>query len=158
MSNERTVIHSQLIATQHRNLLLPNTAIAEIVRYTAPEPVDNAPAWLLGIMQWRGLRIPVISYELAVGENAAQPGSDARLAILNGVHSGAALQFYAVVIRNNPRLLKIARDDIRQENGGEHDKFQLQQVVVNNITAIIPDLAALEQLVRNAGVQTERIH
>lgn len=158
MSNERTVIHSQLIATQHRHLLLPNTAIAEIVRYTAPEPVSDAPAWLLGTLQWRGLRIPVISYELATGENATKPGSNARLAILNGVHSGAALQFYAVVIRNNPRLLKIARDDIRQEGGGDHDKFQLQQVVINNVTAIIPDLAALEQLVRNAGIQTERIH
>ena len=158
MSNQRTVIHSQLIATQHRNLLLPNTAIAEIVRYAAPEPVDNAPAWLLGTMQWRGLRIPVISYELAAGENTTEPGSEARLAILNGVHSGAALQFYAVVIRNNPRLLKVVRDDIRQESGSDHGKFQLQQVVVNNITAIIPDLAALEQLVCNAGIQTERIH
>ena len=58
MPSERAVIHSQLNATQHRNLLLPNTAIAEIVRYAALQPVDNAPEWLLGTMRWRGLRIP----------------------------------------------------------------------------------------------------
>ena len=158
MSNQRTVIHSQLIATQNRNLLLPNTAIAEIVRYTAPQCVDNAPDWLLGTMVWRGLRIPVVSYERAAGEFAADIDNGARLAVLNGVHSGAALKFYAVVIRSNPRLLKVLRDDIRKESGGDHDKFQLQQVMVNNITAIIPDLAALEQLICSAGTQTERVH
>lgn len=158
MPNERTVIHSQLIATQNRNLLLPNTAIAEIVRYAEPQPVDNAPEWLLGTMVWRGLRIPVVSYERASGEAATEPGSGARLAVLNGVHSGALLQFYAVVIRNNPRLLKVLRDDIRKESGSDHEKFQLQQVIVNNVTAIIPDLAALEQLICNAGIQTERVH
>jgi chemosensory pili system protein ChpC len=158
MSNESMAIHSQLIATQNRNLLLPNTAIAEIVRYTEPQPADNAPDWLLGSMVWRGLRIPVVSYERASGEAATAYDSSARIAVLNGVHSGAALQFYAVVIRNNPRLLKVLRDDIRKESGGDRNKFQLQQVMVNNITAIIPDLAALEQLICSAGNQTERVH
>lgn len=158
MSNEATVIHSQLIAMQRLNLLLPNTAIAEIVRYATPQAVGNAPEWLLGTMLWRGLRIPVVSFERASGEVAAEPGSGARLAVLNGVHNGAALQFYAVVIRNNPRLLKVLRDDIRKESGGDHDKLQLQQVTVNNITAIIPDLAALEQLICNAGIQTQHVH
>jgi len=158
MSSERAVIHSQLLATQNQNLLLPNTAIAEIVRYAAPQAVDNAPDWLLGTMVWRGLRIPVVSYERAAGEAATEYDSGARIAVLNGVHSGAALQFYAVVIRNNPRLLKVLRDDIRKDSGGDRDKFQLQHVSVNNITAIIPDLAALEQLICNAGIQTERVH
>ncbi len=158
MSDEHTVIHSQLIATQSRNLLLPNTAIAEIVHYTAPQPADNAPEWLLGTMVWRGLRIPVLSYERASGEAATEYDSRARIAVLNGVHSGAALQFYALVIHNNPRLLKVLRDDIRKVGGGDQDKFQLQQVTVNDVTATIPDLAALEQLISSAGIQTERVH
>jgi len=158
MSNETTVIHSQLIATQHRSLLLPNTAVAEIVRYAAPQPVDNTPDWLLGTIVWRGLRVPVVSYERASGEAATEPDSAARIAILNGVHSGTTLQFYAIVIRANPRLLKLVRDDLRKEGGGDRDKFQLQQVVVRDITATIPDLAALEQLICNAGIQTERVH
>lgn len=158
MANQSTVIHSQLIATRSRNLLLPNTAIAEIVRYAAPQPVDTAPEWLLGTMVWRGLRIPVVSYELAAAEAAAEYDNRARIAILNGVHSGAALQFYAIVIRDNPRLLKVLRGDIRKESGADREKFQLQQVVVKDVMATIPDLAALEQLISNAGIQTERVH
>ena len=74
MSNESTVIHSQLVATQTRNLLLPNTAIAEIVRYTEPQPADDAPDWLLGTMVWRGLRIPVglIVRHIAQGQTVAE--------------------------------------------------------------------------------------
>ena len=158
MSNESTVIHSQLIATQSRSLLLPNTAIAEIVRYAAPQPADHAPVWMLGTMVWRGLRIPVVSYERASGEAVTEYDSHARIAVLNGVHSGAALQFYAIVIRNNPRLLKILRDDVRKESGGDREKFQLQQVIVNDISAIIPDLAALELLICSAGIKTEHVH
>jgi len=159
MSSESAVIHSQLIATQSRSLLLPNTAIAEIVRYTEPQPAaDPAPDWLLGTMVWRGLRIPVVSYERASGEAVAEYDSSARIAVLNAVHSGAALQFYAIVIRHNPRLLKVLRDDIRKESGADREKFQLQQVVVKDITATIPDLAAFEQLISDAGIQTERVH
>jgi chemosensory pili system protein ChpC len=143
MTSTRTMIHSQLITTQSRSLLLPNTAIAEIVHYAAPQPVDDAPDWLLGTMVWRGLRIPVVSYERASGDVSMEYDNRARIAVLNGVHSGAALQFYAFVISNNPRLLKVSRDDVRKQGGGDRDKFQLQQVVVNNITAII---------------QTERVH
>jgi chemosensory pili system protein ChpC len=158
MTSARTTIHSQLLTTQSRSLLLPNTAIAEIVHYATPQLVDNAPDWLLGTMVWRGLRIPVVSYERASGDVSMQYDKRARIAVLNGVHSGAALQFYAFVISNNPRLLKLSRDDVRKQDGGDRDKFQLQQVVVNNITAIIPDLAALEQLICDAGMQTERVH
>ena len=158
MSSESAVIHSQLIATQSRSLLLPNTAIAEIVRYTEPQPANPAPDWLLGTMVWRGLRIPVVSYERASGEAVTEYDSSARIAVLNGVHSGAALQFYAIVIRNNPRLLKVLRDDICKESGADREKFQLQQVVVKDVTATIPDLAAFEQLISDAGIQTERVH
>lgn len=158
MSSESTVIHSQLIATQARSLLLPNTAIAEIVRYTPPQPADHGPEWLLGTMVWRGLRIPVVSYERAAGDAAAEYDSRARIAILNGVHSGTALQFYAIVIRDNPRLLKVLRGDIRKESGADREKFQLQQVVVKDTPAIIPDLAALEHLLSSAGIQTEHLH
>jgi chemosensory pili system protein ChpC len=158
MPSETTVIHSQLIATENRSLLLPNTAVAEIVRYAEPQPVDSAPDWLLGTIVWRGLRVPVLSYERAAGEVASAPDNTARIAILNGVHSGAALQFYAIVIRSNPRLLKVVRDDLRKDGGGDRDKFQLQQVVVRDVPATIPDLAALEQLICKAGIQTERVH
>lgn len=158
MARTGSVIHSQLITTGQQVLLLPNTAVAEIVHYSAPQPADNAPEWLLGTMEWRGLRLPVISFERAAGESPSDVGTGQRIAVINGVHNDDSLQFYALVIDGNPRLINVGAESISKSADGESARLQLQQVTVNNIAAVIPDLSALEQLITRQGVRSERVH
>lgn len=160
MAHTNAVIHSQLINTRHQVLLVPNTAIAEIVYYTTPEPMDNTntPEWLLGAIKWRGLNVPVVSYESATGGELGDVDTTQRIAVINGVHSDTALQFYAIVIQGNPRLINVAPENINSHTGGEIYKFQLQHVIVNNIVAVIPDLRALEQMITQEGLRSEGVH
>lgn len=159
MANKNTVIHSQLITAGQHVLLVPNTAVAEIVHYTDPQPADNAPDWLLGTMEWRGLRLPVISFQHAAGDASGEPGATRRIAVINGVHNDNSLQFYAMVIEGNPRLVNIGAESISTRADGESAQLQLQQVTVNDvIDAVIPDLSALEQLITREGVRSERVH
>lgn len=158
MALKSSVIHSQLITTGQQVLLLPNTAVAEIVHYSAPQPADNAPDWLLGTMEWRGLRLPVISFERAAGDTPGETGAGQRIAVINGVHNDNSLQFYALVIEGNPRLVNVGAESISTSADGESARLQLQQVTVNNIAAVIPDLGALEQLITREGVRSERVH
>ena len=44
-------------------ILLPNSAVGEILNFTSPEPFKQGPAWLLGEIAWRGWQVPVINYE-----------------------------------------------------------------------------------------------
>ena len=46
-------------------ILLPNSAVGEILNFTSPEPFKQGPAWLLGEIAWRGWQVPVINYEQA---------------------------------------------------------------------------------------------
>lgn len=158
MAIKSNVIHGQLISTNSAVLLVPNTAVAEIVHYVEPQASDGAPQWLLGSIEWRGLRIPLVSFERAVGDDAPSPGAENRVAVLNGVSSGDALRFFAVVIHGNPRLVNVARDSIQQTGEGDRSRLSLQRVTVNDVAASIPDLESLEALIRSAGVRSERMH
>ena len=49
-------IRGLMIAVTNGRVLLPNANVTEIITYSTPEPIDNAPAWLLGRTRWRGWR------------------------------------------------------------------------------------------------------
>ena len=65
MAKKTQYIHSQMLALSGDPLVLPNTAVAEIINYVEPTPVKDAPDWLLGTLDWRGYRIPLLSLEQA---------------------------------------------------------------------------------------------
>ena len=54
MSESTNIIRGVLIQVAEARLLLPNATIAEVLSYADPEPVADAPDWLLGRMRWRG--------------------------------------------------------------------------------------------------------
>ncbi|CAK0780657.1 chemosensory pili system protein ChpC [Gammaproteobacteria bacterium] len=41
-------------------LLIPNTAVAEIIGYQEPSQPAQAAPWLLGFQTWRGLPLPIL--------------------------------------------------------------------------------------------------
>ncbi len=95
-------LRTQLIPLRDGRLILPNTAIAEIVPYIEPEPLEHAPSFLLGRVSWRGHGIPLTSFEAACG--AAVPALNPRacLAVLNTLNGNAALPFFAVLTQEIP--------------------------------------------------------
>ena len=56
------IIRGVLIQVAEARLLLPNATIAEVLSYADPEPVANAPDWLLGRIRWRGWQLPLVAF------------------------------------------------------------------------------------------------
>lgn len=50
-----------LLPLSDRALLVPNVALAELIPYRAPQASPGLPAWLLGQIAWRDLRLPLLS-------------------------------------------------------------------------------------------------
>jgi len=46
--NDQRDIRGVLITVTQGRLLLPNASVAEVITYSEPEPVGDAPEWLLG--------------------------------------------------------------------------------------------------------------
>src|SRR3546814_6471524 len=55
-------IRGVLIQVGGARLLLPNATNSEVLSYADPEPVENAPEWLLCRIRWRGWQLPLVSF------------------------------------------------------------------------------------------------
>lgn len=150
-------IRTLIIPMQGRNLLLPNVAVAEVVPYMRPRPVDDAPEWLLGTISWRGLNIPLVSYDGLYGTDSAGGIGQARIAVLNTVRQDSRLPFYALVTAGIPQLKRVNADQL-QETPAELSTGALSQVQVGDVQAVIPDLEALESAVAQQWAKSGAKH
>ncbi|MFN2309122.1 MAG: chemotaxis protein CheW [Gammaproteobacteria bacterium] len=146
LTTVQDTLRALIIPMGARNLLLPNVAVAEIVPYVRATAVPDAPDWLLGALNWRGVRIPLISYDgLYDLDNPGEYGR-ARIAVLNTLHVDSGLSFYAVVTSGIPQLKRVNAETL-QETAAEAGTDVLSQVQLGDLQAVVPDLAALESKV-----------
>jgi len=138
-----------LLPLSDRILLLPSAAVAEVIRYPGkPEPVNNAPAWLLGRINWRGLELPLVSFEAASGK--LLPSQGRQMAVLNLSSGQGALKFYALLLQGFPRPLRV--DEQLPCSDAPLLPLELSAVsLANGKIGKIPNLPALEQQLLSVG-------
>lgn len=141
-------VRSLLVPLRDRTLLVPNIAIAELIPWQTLAPVDAAPDWLMGILNWRGYELPVISFEAVRGD--ARPGVDGQMhiAVMNSVKGEQGVPFYALVTAGIPHLARVGEGDLQQTGAFDSAAAngELARVQLEDQRAIIPDLDALETL------------
>ncbi len=158
MAKKIIYIHSQMLAIENGLLILPNTAIAEIVHYSEPTPVDNLPQWLLGTMEWRGIRIPLLSLEHAMGNDLPVLAANNHIAIINCLNSDKSLNFYGIITIGLPRLVNINENKLSPSTKEANNPLILSNVVVNKSETMIPNLDAIESLVKETGLDNSKIN
>ncbi len=142
--HSKDTLHCLLIPLQEIKILLPNTAVAEVVSYVLPEPAENAPDWLLGTIVWRDEKVPLISFELACGI-ANQENSARRIAVLNTLNGNSRLPYIALLVDGIPQLRLIQESSIVvTEKDGETDVIAAS-IELPDGEVVIPDLDRLEQ-------------
>lgn len=143
MARVNEEVASLLIPMVARPMLLPNVTVAEIVGWEQPERREGDPDWMLGVFNWRGVDVPVVSLELMNDPEEEEGFSGSRIAVLNGV--GKSKQdFYAVCVQGIPRLVRVYPAEIGGEENVSAPAFDMM-VTVNGEKAIIPDLSYVEE-------------
>jgi chemosensory pili system protein ChpC len=137
--NAQRDIRGVLITVTNGRLLLPNANVAEVITFSDPEAVENAPDWLLGRVRWRGWRLPLISFSRMAGWSLKALGNNPKL------------PFFAVLSQGFPRLVTVnsttlaASHDMKDLPLGVHSR-----VTLNDDPASVPDLMSLELLIQKA--------
>lgn len=154
MADNPEILSCVTIPVSDRQLLLPNVSIAEIVDYAKPETQSGGPNWLHGYLDWRGLKLPVVSYEGANGGDAAPPpeGHRGRIAVLNTISEHhERLPFLALVTRGIPRQAKVEESQLKVKEGAETGPADLMVVEFEGESLTIPSLEYLEKLAAEAA-------
>ena len=141
-SGRRTSLTGLLLPLSDRSLVLPNVAVAELIGYQACTPAPDQPAWLLGWIDWRSQRLPLLSFEAACG-GQTQVGERARIVVLNAL-GGTSRSFFALLVQGIPRSCKL--DSQLNYVDVPLGTLELAAVQVGEQVARVPDLVALEGL------------
>ena len=137
-----------------RSLLVPNTAVAELVAWQLPAEVPGGVRQddgLIGSISWRGQQLPLVSFEVLGGEAEPDVTETARIAIFNRLDPSAGLEFYAALLQGIPRSLQVdsrlcsSHEPLRN---GESAAVQLDGRLL-----FIPDLEGLEHKLIRARLQ-----
>ena len=146
-NNRRNTLTGLLLPLSDRSLVLPNVAVAELIGYQACTPLPGQPAWLLGWIDWRSQRLPLLSFEAACG-GQTQVGERARIVVLNAL-GDTGLRYLAVLLQDIPRSCKL--DSQLNYVDVALGRLELAAVQVGEQVARVPDLPGLEQLLQTAG-------
>lgn len=127
-------------------VLVPSTTMAEVITFAPPEPVVDAPDWLLGRVAWRGWRLPVLAFSVLGGVSASEVTDNTRVAVLKAVHGHARLPYFGVLTQGFPRLTLIFEESlVADAAGADLPTGVREQVRVHDEPAWIPDLEQIEQ-------------
>lgn len=144
-------IRGVMVPVTDGRVLLPNATVAEVISYTQPEHIPNAPSWLLGRLPWRGWRLPLFSLPMLVGSATEENRANARVTVLKAIGGRAGLPFIALLAQGFPRLVTITQELlIPSSDESPHAPGVHSEVLVRDDRAIIPDLDAIEQMVVQA--------
>lgn len=143
-----------LMPFQGFNLLIPNTAVAEVIGYEAPRSLEQTPAWLRGFIAWRGRNVPVVSLETLLGLSEGVPSSHSRVIIFNALGAGKTLPFLAMIAQGIPRLHALKEENLHYAPGErKQETGVLVRLLVDGNPVVVPDLEQLEKMLNQIGVR-----
>jgi len=143
--HSKDTMHCLLMTLQEIKILLPNTAVAEVIDHVSPEPVENAPDWLLGTISWRDVSVPLLSFEMISGLGNQQQNTSGRIAVLNTLNGNPDLPYIALLIQGIPQLRLVQEANIIVTEADRETDLVAASMDFFGESVLIPDLDRLEQ-------------
>lgn len=142
----RGVVHCLTIPLNNETALLPNSAIAEVIGFKEPSPIDDAPEWFFGYIDWREKRVPFISFEAVSGKELAAAKKNSRIAILNTLNGNAQIPYIGILSQGIPSLAIVQEHALEDKENAEQGRQAVGAYVeVGGSEALIPNIDEMEQ-------------
>ena len=141
-------LYSLLAPLANGRIIFPRSCVAEIIGSSGISEVAGAPAWLLGIVQWNGRELPVISFEGACHREVPESGRRSRIAVFAALTDKLRCGYLGILTQGFPQLVRLNPDVLEVDNAPEYsdDEPVLCQLRMMNERPVIPDLERLEEM------------
>lgn len=149
MSEAGSEIYSLLVPLANGRLLVPRACVAEIAGYQVPATMVGAPPWYLGLVNWNGRQVPLVSFEGMCGQPTPAITPRSRLLVLHALGDRVDAGAYALVSQGFPQLVRVSAEVIQPDMSAavpEGDPVVCRVRMLNE-TPWIPDLERLEVMI-----------
>jgi chemosensory pili system protein ChpC len=147
MIQTQQTLRSFIIPLQNGQAILPNSLMVEVLPFATPLKVENAPAWIVGIMLWRARNVPLVSLERLVYETDPKTEAHARIIMINALQGDPGLSYFGLLSKDAPRLINLERTEIVPEQVTQLQPPRLgvlNWVRIREQATFIPDIDAIE--------------
>lgn len=136
-------------------LMLPNTVIAEVTEYRDPVKAANVPEWMLGMISWRGVSVPVIAFEKLLGQEQTILSEETRFIVCNTLRGNSRIPFIAMKVEGIPHLVQVDNSMLEYDK----DVQQTEPVVeaylrLQGESVIVPNIDVIERMLEHLGITT----
>jgi len=145
------IIHCMLAPTEEDVLLLPTSVLAEVVDFQQPSPMNEAPPWLIGQIEWDKRQVPVFSFFALI--NGGDPGelsSRAKIMVIKSLSKSGRVPYLGVLLSDLPRMTYVKEFDLEQTGDKSKSLGVFKRIRLEDQDAIIPDLDRLTHLITHA--------
>lgn len=140
---EMTAIRCMQLPLLNMQLLLPNSAVAEIIGYSVPEDRGENSGWFHGLIPWRGVKVPVISVEHMCQMETVEAGARTRIAVVYNPRIDDALPYLGLILQDIPRAYLAEEERLSGAIVNADCKYLLSRVDVMIEQLGIPNLDAM---------------
>jgi len=116
--------------TDNPKLLVPMSAVAEIILNQEVVADKQSPAWMFGWINWRNLDIPLIDFAALQADQPAKDfAASTRILVLNSLLEGHEQRYYAIISQGFPHTLRLEEDSVL----AAQDKVELAPCISLNV-------------------------
>jgi chemosensory pili system protein ChpC len=142
-------IYGLLVPLRQERLLVPRGCVAEVIGYQTPQEMTGAPPWHLGVINWDGRKVPMVSFEGCCGADVAPPTQRSRVVVLKAVSADIEAGHLAILSQGFPQLVRVSPEFVKLDANRSFDAGIpiACQIQLLDETPLVPNLDLLEAMV-----------
>lgn len=143
-------LYSLLVPLANTRLILPRACVAEVVSFTPPlQLAEEGTSWLIGMLEWNGREIPVISFEAACGLEFARPTGRVRAVVVRCLGTELEVGYFGLITQGFPQLVRVNATVLEPDSSSDWAETSpvICQLRMINQRPVIPDLEQLEHMI-----------
>lgn len=144
---EHQIIRCMLLPLESGFLLLPNVSVAEVIAYVEPNKGTYQNEVLMGSIDWRGIIVPILSFEKACGIKSGEKSSRDRVAIIYNPNGDKDKPYLGVKLKDIPRAFNATAETLEHDLKNESLQLVKYQITHNDERVLIPDIDGLFELI-----------
>lgn len=154
MAEAMQVIKCMILTLRSENVVVPSTAVAEMVSAQGVLRLSDMPDWYVARMRWHGVDVPLVSFESAGGGVAKAVNQNTQIAMIyTASDDESRYPYIGLIISGVPHVTQFSRDQIITDPDSLEVQIHpmvVQKARINGAAASILDIDGIEAMIKNA--------
>jgi chemosensory pili system protein ChpC len=155
VTSDAEELYSLLVPLVDDRLIVPRACVAEVVRFSKPEQEAGARDWMLGLVNWNGRQLPVVSFEGLIGKEVPVATGRTRIVVFTSSTGKLQSGYFGVITQGFPQLVRVNRDVLKLDatDGWPEGAPVHCRVKMINEFPLIPNFDLLEDMLATETLQ-----